>query len=930
MDKHFKVRTVARTEITPETLEVLCLDEGGAQTLSWLAAHRDYSENNSVLDNPPPYLPKKDAEAGDKLLGMILNKGHYGVCYSADTKVLTDRGFIPWPEVTEEDRLAAFNYKVGEFQKITFEKPKKLVKLPFRGDLYYASSRDYDQMVTEDHNLVVSHRKPNQGFSNFYRKQAKDLKGSPYRVIKSGYLSNKDRTFIPSDYPGSTNTEKWTVFNFLSLVGFFISDGCKPESGHNYLRFRLKKKRKIDYLKSLVPVEELANNIFVFREEGIGKYFLSNFFDSEGNKILPSEYLGLDTLCLFYLLDGFKNGDGTNWKNTDNELPLFDYDSTSLSLIEMLQALVHLNGLSANITFNGKTKSENHKQCYRLSITEKVYSRFEKRNPLCIENSVPYDGFVYCAEVSTGALIVQRNGKVVVSGNCEHAHITFECSGFPHSVPMQARTHRVPFCLSGDTEIYFERKSSTKKGIRKVKLSKLAETWIGGRPHQEESPVYSQARIKNSEILVYNTETQCIDSSHITNIWESGEKEVFQVTTESGRTIKASKDHKFLVADINTSTESWKRLKDIQEGDYLLALGRGCPNVITPTEIDFTLQELASEVWKPLADYPSGVYEISNLGRVRSYYSRNGKGPFMSKPAHLKTLSKAKKYLFFSTDDGKRRNVHVEVLKAFLPLSKTYEHFNPCALHRNDNSFDNRLENLYWGTNLQNKQDQKVNSGFQERVVLVDKILKIQLAGIEKTYDLEVEHSSHNFFGNGLVTHNSFDVQSQRYTGKRITNLVNQFDKLPSEAIKEFTTFHEPLKLQETIQFYEELQEIFYVRPEGEYLDRQGKKFSIDEYHRRWAYSDMLDTALCYEERMGFGWSEECARDILSQGVRQSFFMTTNIRGLMHFLDMRSKADAQIEIQWLCDLLFEEFKKWVPETAAWYEKRRLHKNKLSP
>jgi len=50
----------------------------------------------------------------------------------------------------------------------------------------------------------------------------------------------------------------------------------------------------------------------------------------------------------------------------------------------------------------------------------------------------------------------------------------------------------------------------------------------------------------------------------------------------------------------------------------------------------------------------------------------------------------------------------------------------------------------------------------------------------------------------------------------------------------------------------------------------------------------------------------------------------------MHFLDLRSKKDAQLEIQILCQLMWVHFQEWVPQIAEWYQKNRLGKAKLSP
>jgi thymidylate synthase (FAD) len=50
----------------------------------------------------------------------------------------------------------------------------------------------------------------------------------------------------------------------------------------------------------------------------------------------------------------------------------------------------------------------------------------------------------------------------------------------------------------------------------------------------------------------------------------------------------------------------------------------------------------------------------------------------------------------------------------------------------------------------------------------------------------------------------------------------------------------------------------------------------------------------------------------------------------MHFLDLRSKKDAQMEIQAMCDLMWPHFQNWMPEVVGWYETNRLGKARLAP
>lgn len=178
------------------------------------------------------------------------------------------------------------------------------------------------------------------------------------------------------------------------------------------------------------------------------------------------------------------------------------------------------------------------------------------------------------------------------------------------------------------------------------------------------------------------------------------------------------------------------------------------------------------------------------------------------------------------------------------------------------------------------------------------KVVGVTYLGLQMTYDLEVEEPWHNFVANGLVVHNSM-----RYTGQRVADAaVGKID----------------------------LEEIFYLRPVGQYLDRQGKKYTYTETDRAKDLELCRQAALRYQELLEAGYAEEHARGILPFDYRQHFVVSFTLRSLMHFLDLRSKKDAQIEIQQLCDLLWPHFQTWAPAIAQWYASTRLGKARLAP
>ena len=149
----------------------------------------------------------------------------------------------------------------------------------------------------------------------------------------------------------------------------------------------------------------------------------------------------------------------------------------------------------------------------------------------------------------------------------------------------------------------------------------------------------------------------------------------------------------------------------------------------------------------------------------------------------------------------------------------------------------------------------------------------------------------------------SFDVQSMRYTGERICRAADgELD----------------------------LEEVFYLRPVGEYRARIGNKYAYTEEQRSIDLEHCQRSAERYRDLLHSGFSEEHARGILPFDYRQHFIASFSLRAFLHFMDLRAKQDAQLEIRQLCDLMWPHMEKWAPEFAAWYEKNRLHKARLAP
>ncbi|MCJ7647228.1 MAG: FAD-dependent thymidylate synthase [Candidatus Lokiarchaeota archaeon] len=149
----------------------------------------------------------------------------------------------------------------------------------------------------------------------------------------------------------------------------------------------------------------------------------------------------------------------------------------------------------------------------------------------------------------------------------------------------------------------------------------------------------------------------------------------------------------------------------------------------------------------------------------------------------------------------------------------------------------------------------------------------------------------------------SFDVQSQRYTGKRVVKVAN-----------------EELKPED----------VFYVRPPGFYVNRTGKKYDWTQEDYEDELKFIVEGCKRYAVKYEKGVCEEHIRDYLAQAIRQNFVVSFNLRSVLHFIDLRAKLDAQLEIQALCEQTIPYLRSWAPNVWKYYEEKRLHRARLSP
>lgn len=317
-------------------------------------------------------------------------------CFDAETEILTDSGWKYWSDVTPDDLLAL----PTEFGTFSFEKPIRLISMPYKGEMITFGSRDLDLCVTPNHDMYVSYELDGRGgnWSTFSKHKAKDVQKLRYPKLPR----------LPEiDYPEGSEMDYWMG----KLHGAFLGDGCLTRGGAR-VNFHVKKERKLGMLR------ELAANTphMCWRESTMSdgySYFRCYtkeapdlFKGSANDKSICFEYS--ETLAfLAGVMDGLIATDGHITSKNQTT-----YSTTSHQLYL---------GVCKLSTYLGKEVSKfNTSETNRLESWATVYKfvlKLGRKKTIREFGTTTYEGTVYCAESQTGLLYVRRNGKCAVVGN---------------------------------------------------------------------------------------------------------------------------------------------------------------------------------------------------------------------------------------------------------------------------------------------------------------------------------------------------------------------------------------------------------------------------------------------------------------------------------------------------------------------------------
>lgn len=323
-------------------------------------------------------------------------------CLLAETKILTQDGWINADKITLEDKIAC-----NINNKLEFHNPEKLHKYNYNGLLYGVKNSKIEYLVTEEHKIYT--------VSNYVQKRdfkllpAKDVINKCIR-IKTNTLPYEGTNIKYFELP-NTNV-KIDINDWAEFIGWFLSKGTISTNDNGYTEVRITQSKEVNFKKWSHLSDLLIKLPFTFNK--FTHYFSNNltvelhtYLKSLGqdsfNKLIPEYYFTLPLEARKWLMYGLLAGDGRKIDPKCNKINIFEYkQNTFTTNNSQLAEDVERLAISLGYTVSHIYKYPAHE--VRLMVEEDAVIHTNQHYTKL------YNGPVYCVTVP-GSLIMIKHGK---------------------------------------------------------------------------------------------------------------------------------------------------------------------------------------------------------------------------------------------------------------------------------------------------------------------------------------------------------------------------------------------------------------------------------------------------------------------------------------------------------------------------------------
>jgi len=307
-------------------------------------------------------------------------------CYTAGHELLTPEGWVPIEALPAQSQIACYDLDTRE---VHFERPLRMTKFVYTGGLYSFEGHSLSLEVTADHKMPYTTRKDN----TMWITAAEISKRTTCRLPTAGMLVEGDKS---------------VSIHFAQLIAAIHSDGHYSSRD---LSFHFTKTRKIERIQMLLKANGLPFRVYVCKE-GKTQIHVTNRAKvapfKRWGKAATHEMLPWGGKALQAYVNEYVLWDGNTMGKVRR---VFAKAKEQLEWIDTFAHLTLQNG-----SHIGRVTSElgiNHK----MGLNRRTYAGIRT---ITVKQRETKGELVYCPTVSTGYVMVRRNGRICVSGNSNY------------------------------------------------------------------------------------------------------------------------------------------------------------------------------------------------------------------------------------------------------------------------------------------------------------------------------------------------------------------------------------------------------------------------------------------------------------------------------------------------------------------------------
>jgi thymidylate synthase (FAD) len=475
---------------------------------------------------------------------------------------------------------------------------------------------------------------------------------------------------------------------------------------------------------------------------------------------------------------------------------------------------------------------------------------------------------------------------------------------------------------------------------------KFQPTRNRSRPDRQRNPFFRRDLLQNMRLRQINEDTLRIQHTRVVNVFRNGRKPVFRMTLEDGKKIECTADHRFLFESGWKTLKQAVRLHRVgrravwtkgQDRLYINGAARRIPayyrdpawlnkqynvkglriqDIATRCGVEYSTVRKwlriyglthekggrSKEPWNKGMRYDLGPRTLSDKWKEANRRARSGAasnfwrggistdrqeiGRWTTQIAPQIHARKGWTCQLCHKRAPDLRCHHVVPVWADPSLAKKKDNLTSVcnACHKRIAGKELDYVETLGGPPIRADGKKRPRIAWNRLTVgRLVRITKFEYVGEKETYDLEAEGPYHNFVANGIVTHNSINEYSTRYS-----IAINSMQKTPPD--------------------------IWRLQAKG---NRQGSEGFLDEGEG--AKFSEKEAALqkvirqTYDERLERGIAREQARKDLPLSTYTEAYWKIDLKNLLHFLGLRMDEHAQLEIRNYAKTIGHEIvAKWVP------------------